>query len=412
MVTRSHPTEDSPDVRPPNPFSPSFGISPPVLAGRRDILNSFDTIFDSIRSPSYATLLWGLRGAGKTVLLNSMEDRAKARGWMAISAVVAKRRGLVEQVTSKAVRLRLSLEDAPEPSPRRMVSGVTIMGSGIQMASAPGPEAAQRPPADLETALAHVGDLLEPRGTGLLITIDELHASDIGEVREFGNVFQLVSRRQERPIAFVGAALPDLEHRLLSGDASTFLQRCHRHEIGNLRPSEAATALREPIEMAGGRINDEALRTAANASRGQPYLVQLIGAYAWDDADDPVRGITAADVEPAVADATRQFGVHVYGPAWHGLSDVDKKFLVSMLVDAGTSSIAQVGRRWGHGARGLSTYRRRLAAKGLIASVGRGRVAFVDPAVRSHVAAQAAAEGWADELGLDLPEPDPNQQER
>ena len=406
-------------MRSPNPFSPSFGISPPVLAGRRDILNSFDTIFDSIRSPSYATLLWGLRGTGKTVLLNNMEDRAKARGWMAISAVVAKRRGLVEQVTSKAVRLRLSLEDAPEPSPRRMVSGVTIMGSGIQMASAPGPEAAQRPPADLETAqrppadletaLAHVGDLLEPRGTGLLITIDELHASDIGEVREFGNVFQLVSRRQERPIAFVGAALPDLEHRLLSGDASTFLQRCHRHEIGNLRPSEAATALREPIEMAGGRIDDEALRAAAHASRGQPYLVQLIGAYAWDDAKDPVRGITAADIGPAVADATRQFGVHVYGPAWRGLSDVDKKFLVSMLVDAGTSSVAEVGRRWGHGARGLSTYRRRLAAAGLIASVGRGRVAFVDPAVRSHVAAQAAAEGWADELGLDLPEPDPSQ---
>ena len=396
-------------MRPPNPFSPSFGISPPVLAGRRDILNSFDTIFNSIRSPRYATLLWGLRGTGKTVLLNNMEDRAKARGWMTISAVVAKRRGLVEQVTSKAVRLRLSLEDAPEPSPQRMVSGVTIMGSGIQMASVPGPEAAQRPPADLETALADVGDLLEPRGTGLLITIDELHASDIGEVREFGNVFQLVSRRQERPIAFVGAALPDLEHRLLSGDASTFLQRCHRHEIGNLRPSEAATALREPIEMAGGRIDDEALQAATNASRGQPYFVQLIGAYAWDDAEDPVRGITAADIEPAVADATRQFGVHVYGPAWHGLSDVDKKFLVSMLVDADTSAVGEVGRRWGHGARGLSTYRRRLAAAGLIASVGRGRVAFVDPAVRSHVAAQAAAEGWANELGLDLPEPDPNQ---
>ncbi len=395
-------------MRPPNPFSPSFGISPPVLAGRRDVLNSFDTVFDSIRSPSYATLLWGLRGTGKTVLLNNMEDRAKARGWITISAVVAKRRGLVEQIASKAVRLRLSLEDAPKPSPR-MVSGVTIMGSGIQMASSPGPEPAPRPPADLEATLAHLGDLLEPHGTGLLITIDELHVSDMGEVREFGNVFQLVSRRQERPIAFVGAALPDLEHRLLSGDASTFLQRCHRHEIGNLRPSEAARALQEPIEMAGGRIDDVALRNAADASRGQPYLVQLIGAYAWDDAEDPVRGITASDVEPAVADATRQFGVHVYGPVWHGLSDVDKRFLVSMLVDADTSAVGDVGRRWGHGARGLSTYRRRLAAAGLITSVGRGRLAFVDPAVRSHVAAQAATEGWADELGLDLPEPNPNQ---
>jgi len=58
-------------VRPANPFSPSFGISPPVLAGRRDVLNSFESVFDSVRSPSYATLLWGPRGAGKTVLIST-----------------------------------------------------------------------------------------------------------------------------------------------------------------------------------------------------------------------------------------------------------------------------------------------------------------------------------------------------
>lgn len=69
-------------ARSPNPFSPSFGISPPVLAGRRDVLQSFDQVFDSIRSPSYATLLWGLSGTGKTVLLNAVEDRARGQGWL------------------------------------------------------------------------------------------------------------------------------------------------------------------------------------------------------------------------------------------------------------------------------------------------------------------------------------------
>ena len=80
-------------MRPANPFSPSFGISPPVLAGRRDVLNSFDMVFGSIRSPSYATLLWGLRGTGKTVLLNAVEDRAKARGWAVVSAAAVGRGG-------------------------------------------------------------------------------------------------------------------------------------------------------------------------------------------------------------------------------------------------------------------------------------------------------------------------------
>ena len=223
-----------------------------------------------------------------------------------------------------------------------------------------------------------------------------MHVSEIDEIREFGNVFQLVSRRAERPVAFVGAALPELEGRLLSGDASTFLQRCVRHEIGNLRPSEAATALRQPIEEAGGRIEEAALGIAVEASMGQPYLVQLIGSYIWDDAEDLVRGVTADEVRRAAADASEQFGRHVHGPVWHRLSDLDKRFLVAMLPDAASSAVSDVGRRWGHNPRSLSTYRRRLLAVGLISSVGRARIAFADPTVHGYVKAQAAAEGFTD----------------
>ena len=204
------------------------------------------------------------------------------------------------------------------------------------------------------------------------------------------------ARRAERPVAFVGAALPELEGRLLSGDASTFLQRCVRHEIGNLRPSEAATALREPIEEACGRIEDDALDIAVEASMGQPYLVQLIGSYVWDDAEDLARGVSAEEVRRAAADASEQFGQHVHGPVWHGLSDLDKRFLAAMLSDAASSAVGDVGQRWGHSQRSLSTYRKRLLAAGLISSAGRGRVAFADHTVRRHIEARAAAEGLTD----------------
>ena len=381
-------------MRPGNPFSPSFGISPPVLAGRREVLNSFDSVFDSLRSPSYAMLLWGLRGAGKTVLLNAVEDRARARGWVVTSAAAVGRRGLVDQIRSKASGLFASLRREHEPAPRRAVTGVSIMGTGIQVDRVAGPDPSEDAPADLETVLAALGDLLAPSGTGLLVTIDELHVSEVDEIREFGSVFQLASRRAERPIAFVGAALPELEDRLMTGDASTFLQRCRRHEIGNLRPSEAEVALRQPIEAAGGRIDDEALTIAVEASRGQPYLVQLIGSYVWDDAEDLARGVTASEVRRAVADAGEQYGRHVHGPVWNRLSDLDKRFLASMLADAATSAMADIGRRWGHSSRSLSTYRQRLLSVGLIRSVGRGRVEFADSTVRGYVEARAAAEGF------------------
>jgi len=381
-------------VRPVNPFSPSFGISPPVLAGRRDVLNSFDPVFDSIRSPSYATLLWGLRGTGKTVLLNAFEDRARARGWVTVSAAAVGREGLVDQVGAKASGLLASLVREHEPAPRHAVTGVSIMGTGIQVERVPGPGDAGPVPADLETTLAALGDLLARRATGLLVTIDELHVSGTDEIREFGSVFQLASRRAERPVAFVGAALPELEDRLMAGDASTFLQRCRRHEIGNLRPSEAATALREPIEAAGGRIQEDALAVAVEASMGQPYLVQLIGSYLWDDAEDLIAGVTAEEVRRAAADASGQFGRHVHGPVWNRLSDLDKRFLAAMLLDAASSAVSDIGRRWGHSPRSLSTYRKRLLAAGLISSAGRGRVVFADPTVRRYVEAQAAAEGF------------------
>lgn len=381
-------------VRPSNPFSPSFGISPPVLAGRRDILNSFDRVFDSIRSPSHAMLLWGLRGTGKTVLLNAVEDRARAQGWVVVSSAAVSRHGLVDQIASKASDLVAALRDEHEPAPRRAVTGVTIMGTGIQTERVAGPDAAEHSAPDLEAALAALGDRLAERGTGLLVTVDEMHVSEIDEIREFGNVFQLVSRRAERPVAFVGAALPELESRLLSGDASTFLQRCVRHEIGNLRPSEVATALRQPIEEAGGRIHEDALGIAVEASMGQPYLVQLIGSFVWDDAEDLARGVSAEEFRRAAADASEQFGRHVHGPVWHWLSDLDKRFLAAMLPDAASSAVSDVGRRWGHSPRSLSTYRKRLLTVGLITSVGRGRVAFADATVRPYVQAQATAEGF------------------
>ena len=383
-------------MRPSNPFSPSFGISPPVLAGRRDILSSFDRVFDSIRSPSYATLLWGMRGTGKTVLLNAVEDRARARGWVVVSSAAASRRGLVDQIASKASSLLAAQRDEHGPAPRRVVTGVSIMGTGIRTERVTSPDAPDRSAPDLEAVLASLGDLLAERGTGLLITIDEMHVSEIDQIRQFGNVFQLVSRRAERPIAFVGAALPEFEGRLLSGDASTFLQRCVRHGIGNLRPSEAATALRRPIEDAGGRIEADALGIAVEASMGQPYLVQMIGSYVWDDAEDLARGVTAGEVRLAAADASEQFGRHVHAPVWHRLSDLDKRFLAAMLPDAATSTASDIGRRWGHSPRSLSTYRNRLLRSGLINSVGRGRVAFADSTVRQYVETQTAAEGFTD----------------
>ncbi len=385
-------------TRPINPFSPSFGVSPPVLAGRRSALSDFETVFGNARSPSNATLIWGLRGTGKTVLLNAFEDRAAAHGWLTVSSAAAKPSGLLDDIFRKASRCLADFEAEHGRPQRRVVSGFSVGGVSVQTESAP--QAGTPPTAqhDLESTLEVLGEALAERGVGLLITIDELHAAPVDEIRQFGSIFQLVSRRAERPIAFAGAALPELEDRLMAGEAATFLQRCHRHEIGNLSISEAEVALRQPVVEAGGQIDDAVLQLAAGASGGQPYLIQLVGADMWDECADPAAGIAAEEVERAVARAVEKFGAHVYAPVWRRLSDLDKRFLVAMLDDAGSSAIADIGARWQHSSRSLSRYRQRLLSAGLVSSVGHGRVAFVDDAARSHVARQAAAEGWVESV--------------
>lgn len=381
-------------ARPINPFSPSFGVSPPVLAGRRPPLSDFETVFGNVRSPSYATLVWGLRGTGKTVLLNAFEDRAAEQGWLIVSSAGAMPSGLLDDITRKTGRCLRGFEAEHGRRPGRVVSGVSLGGVGVHTEAASEADAVPAAEHDLESMLVNLGDALAERGTGLLITIDELHAADVSEIRQFGGVFQLASRRSERPIAFAGAALPELEDRLMTGPAATFLQRCSRYEIGDLSPSDAQTALRAPIDAAGGRIDDPALRLAAEASGGQPYLIQLVGAHMWDECTDPIAGIAIDDVERAVTDSVRKFGEHVYAPLWRRLSDLDKRFLIAMLDDPGSTSIGDIGRRWGHDNRSLGRYRQRLLTVGLVAVVGRGRLAFVHEAARSHVARHAVAEGW------------------
>ncbi|MCY4280435.1 MAG: hypothetical protein OXC59_06985 [Acidimicrobiaceae bacterium] len=300
----------------------------------------------------------------------------------------------MNRMASKASSLLAEQRVERELAPKRTVTGVSGMGIAVQAEPVITSSAAERSVPDFETDLGALGDLLAENRTGLLLTVDEIHVSDVDEIRHFGNVFQLVSHRAERPVAFMGAALPELENRLLSGDASTFLQRCVRHEIGNLSPSETATALREPIEAAGGRIGDEALGAAVEASLGQPYLVQLIGSRVWEDSEDVPGGVTAKEIERAAHDASEQFGRHVHSPVWYRLSDLDKRFLAAMLADSASSAVSDVGGRWGHSVSSLSSYRRRLLRAGLISSVGRGRVMFADHTVRRFVEARAAAEGF------------------
>jgi hypothetical protein len=224
-----------------NLFSPTFGASPPVLAGRGDILDDIDDAFEAGPThPDYTVLFVGVRGSGKTVMLNATEDLARERGWLTLSDN-ASPAGLLDRLVTAAAAALAEL-DGPASSTR--VTGVSAAGVGLTV------ERDDRPPTtpDLRAVLSDLGRRLAEHGTGLLITIDKLQSGSIDEIRDFGATLQHVTRREQHPIAFAGAGLPQIDDVLPSDDdIATFLQRCSRHDIDRLDPTAAASAIGQPI---------------------------------------------------------------------------------------------------------------------------------------------------------------------
>lgn len=368
-----------------NPFSPTFGAPPPVIAGRDEILDAVgDALETGTTHPDYTTLFLGERGSGKTVMLDAVEEVAQAKGWLTLSDDGAPT-GLLGRLTRAANRLLGEVA----PGPGRRIRGVTAAGLGVEFEPVAGTghdtsEAAE----DLRLALSALGDALVEGGTGLVITLDELLSADLDEIRQFGSVMQHVCRREGRPIAFVGAALPQFEDELESDDAATFLQRCSRYDMERLVPAAARFAISKPIEDRGASIDPEALEQAVAAASGYAFMIQLVGFHTWAAAPDPPSHIGAEEVAKGITQAQRLIGRLVLAPTWKGLSEVDRRFLLAMAHDEGESRLADVARRLDVDTSYAGVYRHRLIRAGMIVSTGWGRIDLAHHAAREWLRAQ------------------------
>ena len=373
-----------------NPFSPTFGAAPPVIAGRDDILDNIEDAFETGHThPDYTTLFLGVRGSGKTVMLDAAQAIAQSKGWLTLSED-AWPTGLLGRLTRAAERLLGELDEDPS----RRVRSVTAAGFGVEWEPvAPSTDGGLEAAEGLRIVLSVLGDALRDRGTGLIVTLDELLSADLDEIRQFGAVMQHVSRREKRPIAFAGAALPQFEEELESDDAATFLQRCSRYDMERLDDTATRLAISKPIEDRDAEIDPEALDQAVAASSGYAFMVQLVAFHTWAAAPDEPSWIGKTEVAKGIAEAQRRVGRLVLGPTWRGLSDVDRRFLIAMAMDDGESRLSEVASRLDVDVGYAGVYRQRLIRAGMIVSTGRGRIDLAHHAARDWIRARAQADG-------------------
>jgi hypothetical protein len=365
-------------VEPRNPFKPTFGSNPPILAGRADLIAEFgESLDDGPGSPGRATFYTGARGTGKTVMLNEAVEQARQRGWLVINE--ATREGLLQRLS--AVHLpRLLRELQDDGRPRRRLSGInTPVGVGVNWETTePAPLAG-----DLYTQVAAVTDLLAPRGTGLLITLDEVHRRASADLREIFQTLQLAIR-EDREVAFAAAGLPSAVDDLLNDDVLTFLRRAERHDLGAVHPQDTEAALLLPIRDSGRDIEPAALARAVEATAGYPFLIQLTGYQIWKQ-NRQHRVITVADALTGIGAAGTRLGRLVHEPALREASTADRRVPRAMSLDNGPSRVAELAARLGETSSWINTYRTRLIAAALVRPAGHGLVDFAMPFMREYL---------------------------
>lgn len=368
-----------------NPFHPSFGVSPPLLVGRDQLLDELvEALEDGPGSAGRATLYTGARGSGKTVMLNAVEDRAKAMGWLVVSETATA--GFVTRITRQHLPRLLSSFDPA--SVQRRFTGVTApLGAGGVTWSTVEAHVAE---AGLRNQIEVLTDLLAHHETGLLITLDEIHQNQIEELRELATTVQHAFR-EERELAFVGAGLASAISDVTADEVLTFLRRAERYALGSVGRNDVERALREPIETSGRAIGAHALSVMVEGTQGYPFLIQLVGAQTWR-LHPAERVVPITDAERGVANARRRLGSLVHEPALADASAIDRSFLLAMAQDDGPSRMADIQQRLNVNVNYVSQYRLRLIASELIEPVRRGYVDFALPYLREYLREHAVSD--------------------
>ncbi|MCY3891451.1 MAG: ATP-binding protein [bacterium] len=367
-----------------NPFTPDFGRRPPVLAGRDDIIDRMKTVLAA--GPSrreFTTLLLGPRGVGKTTVLAAIANDAQQAGWRTIRVNVPLTqdpdRGAVGIISEK---VRDHLEDI-SPQPKRRLTGMSMP---LLAAGATWEHVAAAQPTYQKLLDTLVGATVDIGGAGVLLAIDEFHNITPADASFVAGALQEIVKIDQKPLAFIAAGLPHIEHTLLTDEGFTFFHRCHRDRVEGINLQDAMDAIGRPLADNSFFISGPHLRRAAAATRGLGYAVQSLGHHLWEIAGPPPAEITDNQVDEAIALMEGDVDTHVVVPIWSRLSPADKRFLCAMVGDDGPSRIADVAARLGTAATSAPVYRQRLLKQGAIVEAGRGFIRFASEAIKDRAA--------------------------
>lgn len=374
-----------------NPFAPGAGTPPPELAGRDELRETIRIVIERVRRglPSKSVLLVGLRGVGKTVLLDRMRDDAEGLGIQTMRIEAPESRSLPALLAPqlRLALLRLSRNEQAKELAQRALRGLAGFAKALKMKYEdievgfdfePEPGLADNGDLehDLQALLETVGAAAQKAGTALVIFIDELQYVEEAELASLITALHRTAQRR-LPVVMVGAGLPQLRGRM--GKAKSYAERLFDFPvIGPLTSTAARIAIAKPVEAQKIKIDASALDLILERTQCYPYFLQEWGKHTWDTAtQSPIRD---QDVEKASVAAVAALDESFFRVRFDRLTPVEKKYLRAMAeLGPGPHRSGDIADQLSRVVTSLGPTRSQLIAKGMVWSPSHGDTAFTVP---------------------------------
>jgi Cdc6-like AAA superfamily ATPase len=374
-----------------DPFSPSAGSPPPELAGREELLKSIHIALERARigRPAKSAMLVGLRGVGKTVLLDRLRAQAEETGIHTVRIEAPEGRSLPALLAPqlRQALLRLSQVEAAKNYAIRGLRALTGFASklkvtygdievGIDYEPEPGLADNGDLEHDLQALLEQVGLAAKSANTALALFIDELQYVPEAQLAALITAIHR-TEQQQLPVVMVGAGLPQLRGQM--GNAKSYAERLFNFpEVGALSPEAAKQAIVKPLADEGVSITEDALQKILDLTQDYPFFLQQWGSHTWRAA--PSSPIQIDDVEKASVTAIAALDESFFRVRFDRLTPGEKKYLRAMAeLGPGPHRSGDIAAQLNRAVNLLGPTRSALITKGMIWSPSHGDTAFTVP---------------------------------
>ena len=381
-----------------NPYAPGAGLQPPELAGRDRLIDDVTIDMDRVlrRRPTKGLILLGLRGVGKTVLLNRLRAFADDKGFETVKIEAPEGEALPDLLAPELRRILYSL-DLRQAGGRHLRRAVNVLRGfanafklkigDIEFSVEPAPGAGDSGnfEQDLPHLLMAVAEAAAERRSPVGLFLDDIQYLSSVELAAVVVACHEIAQRS-LPLLFIGAGLPQVA--ALAGKAKSYAERLFDYpEVGPLEPDAARAAIAIPAQKEGVSFEDGAVDAILQATQNYPYFIQEWGFHVWNRApSSPIARDVVADSTP---DVIAHLDTNFFRVRFDRLTVLQQKYLRAMAeLGPGPHKTGQIATTLGVAVTSVATVRQQLVNKGMVWSQRHGETAFTVPLFDSFMKRQ------------------------